>query len=133
MTPTPSVDDTLSGLLGSYSDKVQATVYEAREILLSVLPGAAEVVDSRARVIGYGYGTGYRDMIFTLILSKAGVKLGVVEGATLPDPRHLMEGEGKRHRHVALQAPSDLRRPGLKSLLRSAVSAWRARATSGDR
>jgi len=131
MTRTPSVDDALSRLLEAYPDKVQVTVHEARRLLLSVLPGAAEVVDSKARVIGYGYGTGYRDMVFTLILSRGGVKLGVVEGATLPDPRHLMEGEGKRHRHVVLQAPSDVRRAGLKPLLRSALSAWQARAASG--
>jgi len=131
MTRIPPVGDTLSRLLGAYSNEVQATVYEARRYLLSVLPGASEVVDSKARVIGYGYGTGYRDMIFTLILSRGGVKLGVVEGATLPDPRHLMEGEGRRHRHVVLQAPSDLRRAGLKPLLRSALSAWRIRATRG--
>ena len=131
MTRTPPPDEALARLLGGYPNTVQDIVLEARRVVLLILPGTTEVVDSKARVIGYGYGTGYRDMICTLILSKGGVKLGIVEGASLPDPRHLMEGEGRRHRHVLLQAPSDLRRVGLKPLLRTALSAWRARAADG--
>ena len=121
----------LATLLRPYSKNVHDTAFAARRILLAVLPGATEVVDSGARVIGYGYGTGYRDMICTLILSRDGVKLGVVGGAHLPDPRHLMEGKGKLHRHVPLAAPTDLRRPGLKPLVRAALSAWKRRANGG--
>ena len=117
-------------LLDAYPAGVQRTAHAARKWVLELLPGATEVVDRKDRVIGYGYGTAYRDMICTLILSKSGVKLGVVNGVDLPDPRHLMEGGGKRHRHVALDAPEDLRRTGLRPLLRAARSAWRRANTS---
>ena len=114
-------------LLASYAHSVQETARAARRLVLAVLPGATEVVDAKTRVIGYGYGSGYRDMICTLILSKGGVKLGLVGGAELPDPRQLMEGAGKVHRHVALTAPADVSRPGVKPLVRAAVAAWRRR------
>jgi hypothetical protein len=61
------------------------------------------------------------------MLSKSGVKLGVFRGAELADPRRLLEGSGKIHRHIPLKHPSDLRRPGVKQLIKSAAQAWRER------
>ncbi|MBI3494240.1 MAG: hypothetical protein HY047_21035 [Acidobacteria bacterium] len=59
------------------------------------------------------------------------MKLGVVRGAELPDPKHLLEGSGKVHRYVALKTRADLKRPGLKPLLKAALAAWKRRAKSG--
>jgi hypothetical protein len=121
----------LSDLLTQYPSGVQETVDAARQVVFAVLPGASEVVDVKARVIGYGYGTGYRDIICTLILSKRGVKLGLVGGASLPDPRRLMQGEGKVHRYVPLTSAEDLGRQGLRPLLRAALAASRKRSRGG--
>ncbi len=74
-------------------------------------------------MVGYGFGTGYKDMICTIILSKTGVKLGIVNGASLADPKGLLEGAGKRHKYVAFSATSDLRKPGIVALLASAAKA----------
>jgi len=115
----------LASLLAAYSPTVQETFRAARRLILESLPDAIEVVDGKARVVGYGYGTSYRDTIYTLILSKGGVKLGLVRGASLGDPHRLMEGKGKVHRHVSLVTPGDLGRTGLKRLMRAALSAWR--------
>ena len=60
-------------------------------------------------------------------LSKSGVKLGLVGGATLPDPHGLLEGSGKVHRYVPLASADDAARPGVRALLASALAA-RARA-----
>jgi hypothetical protein len=79
----------LAALLERYPESVQSTARAARRFVLAILPGATELVDNSAPVIGYGYGTGYRDMTCTLILSQRGVKLGLVGGADLSDPRHL--------------------------------------------
>jgi hypothetical protein len=38
-----------------------------------------------------------------------------------------MQGSGKVHRDVRLQTIVDLKQPGLKSLLKAALSAWRKR------
>jgi len=121
----------LSDLLEEYPSGVQQIVHTARRVVFAILPGASEVVDIKARVIGYGYGTGYRDMICTLILSKGGVKLGLVGGASLPDPQRLMEGKGKVHRHVPLTSAEDLGRKGLRPLLRGALAASRQRLRRG--
>ncbi|HSE44047.1 MAG TPA: hypothetical protein VLA89_01830 [Gemmatimonadales bacterium] len=118
-------------LLASYPKEVQNTARAARQLILELIPGAVEVVDTKTAVVGYGYGTGYKDLVCTLILSKGGVKLGLVGGASLPDPRKLLEGSGKVHRYVPLGRPADLRRPGLRPLLHATLSGWRRRSMAG--
>jgi hypothetical protein len=60
-------------------------------------------------------------------LSKKGIKLGLVGGATLPDPRGLLEGSGKVHRYVQLSKPADLKKVGLKTLVNAARGACQKR------
>jgi hypothetical protein len=117
-------------LLGAYPDAVRATAAAARELLTRVLPDIEEKADFSAKLIGYSYGPGYKGVVCTLILSKTGVKLGLFRGAELPDPKKLMGGEGKVHRHVQLRSPADLARPGLSALLQAALQAWRARSAA---
>jgi hypothetical protein len=119
--------DRFEALLASYPSQVRALARAARAFIRRRLPAAEEYVDAPARIVGYGYGAGYKGLICTLILSKTGVKLGLVGGAALPDPGRLLEGTGKSHRHVPLKAASDLRRPGLEKLVQTAFDAWRER------
>jgi hypothetical protein len=114
-------------LLRSYPEAVQALAEEARQRITAWLPGVAENVDPSARLFSYAHGPGYRGAVCTLILSKTGVKLGLVGGAALSDPAGLLAGAGKVHRHVQLSRPEDLRRPALKKLVLDASAACRAR------
>jgi hypothetical protein len=114
--------------LGSYPPAVRDVALALRDQVRGAIPGTREILDRPARIVGYGFGTGYRDLICTIIPSKTGVKLGVVGGATLPDADGLLEGEGKRHRYVAFRTPADVKKPGLTPLLEAAVAAWKADA-----
>jgi hypothetical protein len=58
------------------------------------------------------------------------VKLGIVRGTDLPDPKRLMAGAGKVHRHVQLYSADDTKKPGLRQLLKAALTAWRKRAAA---
>lgn len=118
---------TVDMLLHSYPPEVQALASAARKHLRRVLPKIEERADGSAPVIGYGYGPGYRNLICTLILSRKGVKVGLVRGSELADPNHLLEGSGKVHRHIALRTAADLRRPGVTELIQQTLAAWRLR------
>ena len=118
---------TVDKLLTSYPADVQALASAARLLLSKWLPRVEERVDSSAPVIGYGNGPGYRGTVCTLILSKSGVKLGLVRGAELADPRGLLEGSGKVHRYLQLRAVSDLQRAGVRQLVEAGYAAWRHR------
>src|ERR1700674_3094550 len=104
---------TIETLMEVYPPDVQALASAARKQLRAWLPRAEERIDATAPVISYGYGPGYSGMVCTLILSKSGVKLGLVRGSELADPHGLLEGSGKVHRYVQLHAAPDLRKPGV--------------------
>src|SRR6185295_11842635 len=114
-------------VLGAFPSDVQSLAREARGLLLKLLPGAEETVDPTAAVLSYGYGSGYRGMICTLLLSKSGVKIGFVGGAALADPNKLLEGSGKKHKYIQLHTTSDLSRSGITQLIEAAYAAWQQR------
>jgi hypothetical protein len=114
--------------LSEYPASTGELARELRAIVRAAMPDAREELDRPGRVIGYGFGPGYSGLVYTIIPSKKGVKLGVVNGARLPDPHRLLEGPGKQHRYVAFSKPADLEKAGLKELLRTAVSAWQERS-----
>ena len=124
----PNSAATVDDLLPKYPDDVRALAEAARSALAKALPGVTEGVDLPAKLLSYSYGPGYKGLVCTLIMSKTGVKLGIFRGAGLPDPKRLLQGAGKVHRHVQLRVPGDLDRPELKELLDAALQAWRRRA-----
>jgi hypothetical protein len=92
-----------------------------REFLLQELKDIIEYPDSSANIIGYGYGPGYKETICTIIPSKKGIKLGFYKGSKLPDPKKLLTGTGKVHRHVEITSENDLSNPALKMLVAAAL------------
>ena len=116
-------------LLEKYPDHVQEIAAETKRVILATLPKAIEQVDSKANVVGYGFGAGYNNLICTIIMSKTGVKLGLVGGATLPDPKKLLAGIGKVHRYVQMNTPADARRPAVKALLKAGVAEWKIKTS----
>ena len=49
------------------------------------------------------------------------VNLMFYDGVELNDPEELLEGTGKRLRHVKVRSPVDARNPALKALVQEAV------------
>jgi hypothetical protein len=125
-----SVPGEVEELIGLYPTDVGVLALAARELINRVVVGGQETVDSAAKVIGYGYGSGYKDTICTLIMSKRGVKIGIARGSELPDPDNLLQGSGKVHRHIPLQKVADVKHPGVEQMIRAGLAAWRQRSES---
>ena len=115
----------VQSFLAPYPPEVSDLALAARDFLAKALPGAEEILDESAKLLGYG--PGYKGLLCTLLLSKNGLKLGISHGSELPDPKQLMQGSGKVHRHVQLRTNNDLKQPGLKPLLEAALAAWKKR------
>ena len=118
-------------LIGQYEPEVQTLIHAARRTLRQAFRGATETCDLQARVLGYGYGPGYKGIVATLILGKTGIKIGIPYGSSLPDPAHLLAGGGRVHRHVAIKDAAGLKAPELAALLRNAFRAWQERTGDG--
>jgi hypothetical protein len=118
-------DPAVADLIATYPPEVQEIVLATRAFAHKLIPDAVESVDPKARVIGIGFGTAYKDMICAIMPAKAWATLGIARGTQLPDPKKLLEGSGKVHRHVKVRSKSDLENPALSALLQAAIALWR--------
>jgi hypothetical protein len=118
-------DEQLDQFLGNRDDTVRALALASRNLVLEVFPDAIETAEGND--LGYGFDSGYKGLVFTISLTRAGVNLGVYGGASLEDPAGLLEGTGKVHRHVKIRDESDLD-DDVRDLLSQAL--YRRRAQS---
>jgi len=50
------------------------------------------------------------------------VSVELVKGATIPDPKGILEGKGKQRRHIKLRDSADLKKKACADFLRQAVA-----------
>jgi hypothetical protein len=115
-------------LVSSYSPEVRTLARRSRRFIRELIPTIEETVDTSGPYVSYGFGPGYKGVVCYMTISKTGVKLGVANGTSLPDPHRLLQGSGKNVRHVPLSKVDDLEQTGLDDLIRAAHTAWKKRA-----
>jgi len=108
-------------LLDSCSAEIRALAWAAREKLLAAFPGAEETVWPGWGAAAYGHPGDAGAGVAGLSPYRRHVNMYFYQGVDLPDPHGLLQGSGKRMRHVKLVAPGDLAVPGLDDLL---AAAW---------
>jgi hypothetical protein len=113
-------------LLATYDPTVRAIALKAREVVLATLPDVIEMVDVPAKMLGYGYEQTYKGSICGIALHKSHVNLMFSKGTELSDPDGLLEGTGKKARHVKLTAPEGVERAPVIDLLTAAAALTRA-------
>lgn len=123
MTDNKEIDK----FLAQYSEEVFDNALKLREIILKNLPEIQEQIDISAKMIAYAYGQKYIEMFCTLIPSKKGLKLGFYKGVDLPDPKNLLNGNGKISRYVEIKTQDDKQTKALTTLLREAFTAYKTR------
>lgn len=120
-------NNSIDQLLTFYTEEIQILAEEARKLITGLLSDIHEEADFSAKLIGYGFGPGYKHSICTIILSKKGIKIGLFKATEFPDPQKLLEGTGKVHKYVAITDKKELNNPALKTLLKEADKAYRKR------
>jgi hypothetical protein len=116
---------TFSQLVSPYPNDVQDLAKATRALMLELLPKVSESVDPTGPYITYAYARGYAGVVSYITVNQKGVKLGVAGGASLSDPEKLLQGSGKSNRHVVIKTTADLKRRGLRQLVRAALAAWK--------
>ncbi len=117
------MSDSIDDFLAVCSPAVRDLAQQLRGLIRRVMPTAIEHVDLPSNIIGYGFDRTYANLICAITPYKAHVSLLFTRGATLPDPEHLLEGEGKTARRVRIATPADVDDPAVKALLTSAAAA----------
>ena len=108
-------------LLVTNSPEAQELAFGLRELVQSVLPGVLEKIQPGIGVADYHLGEIRGRGFLSIGPQKKWVNLYFMDGVDLPDPAHMLEGSGKRLRHVKILKPEDLANPALKALIRAAA------------
>jgi hypothetical protein len=102
--PDPALEADVDRLLGEHSPEAQAIERALRATIRSEFPEAVEQVDFGNRLIAFGRSMRMRGLLFAIIAHKNWVNLQLADGSELADPNGLIEGTGKRIRHVKIRS-----------------------------
>ena len=91
-------------LLAEHAPELQAIERALRATIRAAFPDAIEQVDFGNKLIAFGRSMKIRGLLFAIIAHKSWVNLQLADGADLPDPDGLVEGTGKRIRHVKIRS-----------------------------
>lgn len=111
-------------LVSSLEDPVREIVERLGDKLARLLPDAAEEPDTTARLIGYTYQPGtYKGLIVAVAPQAAHVNLMFSKGVELleTDTAGLLEGTGKKARHIKFYDPASVDLPQVDTLVEEAA------------
>jgi hypothetical protein len=117
--PPPS---DLKKFLRPYDREVQQLALSLRSLVLEEMAPCYENIYDAYSAVAIGYGTSDRlgDGVFHIAVYSKHVNLGFNDGATLPDPKGILQGNGNRIRHLSIKSESDLARPEIRAYIRRA-------------
>jgi hypothetical protein len=106
----------ISSYLSNKDPAFQKVARELRSYIKKIVPGVTESVNA------WHIPTFESNGPFAyFMVGKNHVTLGFHYGTSLDDPHHLLEGTGKKLRHVKLRKVEDLGQNGLRELILSAA------------
>jgi hypothetical protein len=119
--PGPTADD-FETLLQPHSPVVAETARALRGVLVAAFPEAVESVDFSNKLLAVGLSMKTRDLIFAVIPHSAHVNLQLADGVDLPNADGLIEGTGKRIRHVKVRSVEAAASPALRTIVDAQVA-----------
>jgi hypothetical protein len=105
--------------LASHTPEVQAAARAVDAVIREELPEVTVRYDPGNGLLAFGRSMQMRDLLFALIPHAGWVNLQLADGALLPNPDGLIEGTGKRIRHVKVRALSASAEPRIREVVRA--------------
>jgi hypothetical protein len=110
-------------LLGEHTPELQAIERALRSTIRAAFPDAIEQVDFANKLIAFGRSMKIRGLLFAIIAHKAHVNLQLADGADLADPTGIIEGTGKRIRHVKIRSVAAASSPPVVAVILAQLAA----------
>jgi hypothetical protein len=117
-------DPGVEALLASVDAVQREVVDHLRALAREVVPDAVEELDPSAKLIGFTFQPGtYKGLIVAIAPHARHVNLMFSKGVELieVDSSQLLEGTGKKARHIKFHQPGDVDRPEVRSLIEEAA------------
>jgi hypothetical protein len=120
-TDRPPTEDLIRHL-SAFDLRVGELALMLREVVLDEAPAANEgLYSGYALSISYSFTDKWTQGFCYIGVYRNHVNLGFIQGADLPDPQGLLQGEGKQLRHIKIKTPGDLEQNHLRRFLRAAI------------
>lgn len=111
----------LEDFLSNFAPPVRNLTLQLRDLVFEIDPEVIEQIDVPAHLLAYGYAKTYAHLMCVIILYQDYVNLGFPRGVDLPDPEGLLEGTGKRARHVKIRGAPQVEAPEVAALIQASA------------
>jgi hypothetical protein len=112
--------------LASHTPVVQAAARALEAAIRRELPAVLVDYDPGNGLLAFGTSMKMRDLLFALIPHAGWVNLQLAHGALLPNPDGLIEGTGKRIRHVKVRSAEMAHDSRIAAIIRAEIEALAA-------
>jgi hypothetical protein len=119
LAPRPALWE---ALLQGHAPDVKAAAQALEALIREELPDVVVEFDPGNRLLAFGRSMRMRDLLFALIPHAGWVNLQLADGALLPNAHGLIEGTGKRIRHVKVRSAAAAADPKLRSIVRAQIA-----------
>jgi hypothetical protein len=118
-----SAEKQLDGFLAAFTPEVEALARAVLEKMRARLPNAVEMVydNYNALVCGFGPTEKVSHAIFSIAIYPKYLNLFFLQGAELPDPKGLLQGEGNVVRFIRIDDAKTLDRADVKAMMALAL------------
>src|SRR5262249_18394703 len=119
-----AVEKRIGVFVGRYAPHLAATLKACRARLRDSFPRGVELIYDNYNALVFGFAPSARasEAVVSIAAYPRWVTLFFLDGARLPDPEALLQGDGKRVRSVRLQSAADFERAAIRQLLRQAAA-----------
>ena len=115
-----------AALLDDRPPAIRETAEALEAVLREEIPDAVIRFDRGNGLLAVGRDLSMKGLLFAIIPHAGWVNLQLADGAVLPDPAEIVEGTGKRIRHVKVRSPEMARDSRVVALIRAQAAARQA-------
>jgi hypothetical protein len=116
------IDAGFERILAGNAPDIIATAHALRAAVGAAMPAAIEQVDPADGLLAIGTDGTMKGLVFAIIPHRSWVNLQLADGAVLPNPGGLIEGTGKRVRHVKVRTVEAARSADVRRVIASQIA-----------
>jgi hypothetical protein len=109
--------------LASHTPAVQGAARALEALIRAELPDVVVDYDPGNGLLAFGRSMKMRDLLFALIPHAGWVNLQLASGAILPNPDGLIEGTGKKIRHIKVRSAEAAGSAAVRAAIRAQLEA----------
>ncbi len=109
-------------VLAEHEPEVAGAGRAIEALIREALPGVVVRFDPGDGLLAVGTTGSMRDLLFALIPHAKWLNLQLADGAVLDDPDGIVEGTGKRIRHIKLRSAEDATTPAVRAIVAAQIA-----------